>query len=426
MANISPGVYTKIIDLSTYVAAVPSTIGFIAGLAEKGRDNELVFVGSRSELISEFGEPNISKYGKNYGQGLYCSYNYLGESGSLYFMRPLSDDAAYSNFRIDAISTDTTADIQITYVDNINTKAELKTNLASTPPRYPICFIYPIGRGEYYNRIGIRFTQNANPLLDGVYVMDIYEKQSDGQDVIIESFEVSFDEFAVDPSGDSIFIVYVLQRYSAILRAEMELANGNWSGGYDLVSKVYDKNVGTVTINTGAGTASIDDNKQDFSAWEQSGGQGEYIVTAIDDKGKKVWGWLGVAVGPDYNEVPIYTDRNLTNQSWNVIGTGIFNPTSTDINYYVKKSYGNIAEAFVSSEPVPLKKGIEGALINSDGSLNTTEARELLANAYAGTIDLQMLMQELLMITFLIQRMSTTAWFSIVVIQMMLRHKLST
>ena len=40
--------------------------------------------GSRADFIAEWGEPNITDYGKNYGQGPYEAYNYLGESGSLY------------------------------------------------------------------------------------------------------------------------------------------------------------------------------------------------------------------------------------------------------------------------------------------------------------------------------------------------------
>ncbi len=97
---ISPGVYTTITDLSTYVGAVPSTIGFICGLTKKGEDNVLKFIGGRAEFISEFGEPNINEYGKNYGQGPYCAYNYLGESGSLYFMRCMPEDASFSNIKL--------------------------------------------------------------------------------------------------------------------------------------------------------------------------------------------------------------------------------------------------------------------------------------------------------------------------------------
>lgn len=384
MANISPGVYTKIIDLSTFVQAVPSTIGLICALTEKGRDNELLFIGSRADLIAEFGEPDISKYGKNYGQGLYCAYNYLGESGSLYFMRCLSDNATYANMRIDAVETDTTADIQIVYVGSLNSKTEIKTQLGDLSPRHPICFLYPIGRGEYYNSLGIRLTEHSNPLLDGVYVLDIYLKQSDGNDEIIESFEVSFDPMAVDTAGESLWIQSVLETYSSILRAEMVLASGAYSAGDDYVAKIYDKNIGTVTATSGG---TITDNKQDFSQWEDSGGVGQYVVLAIDDKGQKVWGWGGAASG-SYNEtLAVYTDKNLVLQGWNSIGTGTFNYSSDDITYFVKKSYGNIATAFVSSTPVPLKQGSDGDLLNPDGSLDTTEAADILANGYAGQID---------------------------------------
>ena len=215
MANISPGVYTKIVDLSAYVAAVPGTIAFMAGLCQKGEDNVLKFVSSRGAFIGEFGEPDITLYGKNYGQGPYLAYNYLGESGSLYWMRCLPDNAAYANFRIDGVlaPTDATASVAITYLSSLNTKAEVKSALEASGSTFPLCVLYPLGRGEYYNGISVRLTAHSNPTLNGVYVLDIYEKQSDNQDVIIESFEVSFDPNALDLSGDSLWIQYVLQTY---------------------------------------------------------------------------------------------------------------------------------------------------------------------------------------------------------------------
>lgn len=384
-SNISPGVYTKIIDLSTFVQAVPSTIGFMCALTEKGRDNELRFIGSRAELISEFGEPNINKYGKNYGQGLYCAYNYLGESGSLYFMRCLSENAQYANIRIDAQETDTTANIIITHIDSMNTKNELKTSLAvgQGATRHPICFLYPIGRGEYYNSLAIRITQHSNPTLDGVYVLDIYQKQSDGNDEIIESFEISFDPLAVDSGGSSIWIQSVLETYSTLLRAEMYLTSGAFSSGEEYVVRVYDNNMGDVSCTS----TEITDNKQDFSQWEDVGGEGQYIILAIDAKGQKMWGWCGAASGTDNVTMSIYTDKNLAVQGWSAIGTGSFNLSSENITYFVKKTYGNITEAFISATPVPLKKGSDGDLINSNGSLNTTEADVLLSQGYSGIID---------------------------------------
>jgi phage tail sheath protein FI len=394
MANVSPGVFTKIIDLSAFVQGVPSTIGFLSGFSRKGRDNELIFVGSRSDFISEWGEPNIRDYGKNYGQGPYVAYNFLGESGALYWMRLLPDDATYSNMRIDSklASTDTSASIMITYVESVNTYEELQTNLAESGDTKPLCFLYPIGRGDYYNALGIRLTEHSNPTLNGVYVLDIYEKQSDGDDVIIESFDVSFDPTATDTAGDSIFIQYILETFSSVLRAEMVDANGEYTSGYDLISRVYDREIGTVTVNLASGT--IQDNKQDFSDWQNATetGNANYVVVAKDAKGNQIWGWLGAADTVNDGEiVNVFQERNLTGgtQGWNG-ATTLFDVNST-VSYQVMASYASVASAFTSSEPVPLKKGSEGSLRSATGDLDTLEAETLLEQAYSGLIDDQIL-----------------------------------
>lgn len=390
MPNISPGVYTKIIDLSTYVTQVESTTGLICALTKKGEDNKIRFIESRSELISEFGEPNISDYGKHYGQGLYMAYNYLGESGSLYFMRCLPGDAAFANMRVDAEmeTSDSSANVSITYINDINTTAEIQSNLAQDGDTKPICFLYPIGRGEYYNGLGVRFTAHSNPLQYGVYVMDIYERQTDGDDVIIESFEVSFDPNAVDNSGDSIWITYILEIYSSVLRAEMTLASGEYTSGYELISKIYDKDIGTVSAVTTALSASITDNKQNFTDWENDTetGNANYVVIAIDAKGNKLYGWLGAATGDD-SSINVFNGRDLDTAARSWIGTVASFDTNSSITYLIKESYSSVSDAFTSSEPAPLKKGSDGSLLDASGDLDTTEATELLANGYAGVID---------------------------------------
>jgi len=395
MANISPGVYTKIIDLSTFVQVVPSTIGFMCGLTRKGRDNELLFIGSRSEFISEFGDPDITEFGKNYGQGPYNAYNYLGESGSLYWIRPLPDDAAYSNLRIDTqlAAADATTSISITYVDSLNTSAEIKTQLQTVVDSKPLAFLYPIGRGDYYNGIGVRFTEHSNPTLNGIYVLDIYEKQADGDDVIVESFDVSFDPFATDLAGDSLFITSILETYSALLRCEMELVSGEYTDGYKLIVKNYDREIGTTSVVLTAGSATITDIKQDFSDWQTTPetGNAAYVVIAKDAKGNEIWGWMGASGGLDNEAVNVYPDRVLTGATsgWNGATTA-FDPT-TAITYFVRESYGSVATAFASSEPVPLRKGSEGSLRAADGTVDATEAELLLQQAYAGLIDDQIL-----------------------------------
>jgi len=393
MSNISPGVYTKIIDLSAFVQNVPSTIGLLCGYSKKGRDNEVIFVGSRAEFISEWGEPNIADYGKNFGQGPYIGYNFLGESGSLYWMRVMADDASYANLRIDAqlAAADTTASISITHVESINTKAELKTNLAVDVDTQPLCFLYPIGRGEHYNSIGVRFTEYSNPLLYDTYVMDIYEKQSDGDDVIIESFNVSFDPNAKDTSGDSLWIQSVLETYSSVLRADMVLneANDTYTAGYDLVVRNYDKDLGVVSANITSGSATISDNKQDFSDWEKSPetGTATYRIVAKDAKGNTINGWLGASSGTDSETVNVFAERDLdtATQGWN--GDVLTFDINSAITYRIKKSLVSVATAFVSATPQPLRKGVEGALIDDQGDLDTDEAETLLEQAYSGITD---------------------------------------
>jgi len=395
MANVSPGVFTKIIDLSTFVQAVPSTIGFLCGFSRKGRDNEVIFVGSRADLISEWGEPKITDYTKNYGQGPYVAYNHLGESGSLYWMRCLPDDAAYSNLRIDSrlAAADATASITITQVDGLNSEAEIITNLEDSGDTKPLGFLVPIGRGDWYNNIAVRFTEYSNPTVYGVYVLDIYEKQSDGEDVIIESFDVSFDPFAVDSAGDSIFIGSILETYSSMLRFYMETADGEYTSGYDLVAKVYDKDIGTVTVDLTPGSATITDNKQEFDQWETNPetGNAEYAIVVKDGKGNTIWGWLGASGGFDGDAINVFPDRSLTGgtQGWGG-AIGDFDVNSA-VSYQIKASLANVASAFTSAEPTPLRKGSEGNLVNADGSLNTSEAETLLEQGYSGLIDDQIL-----------------------------------
>jgi len=395
MANVSPGVFTKIIDLSTFVQAVPSTIGFLCGFSRKGRDNEVIFVGSRADLISEWGEPRITDYTKNYGQGPYIAYNHLGESGALYWMRCLPDDAAYANLRIDSrlAAADATTSISITQVDSLNSEDEIVTNLEQSGDTKPLGFLVPIGRGDWYNNIAVRFTEHSNPTLYGVYVLDIYEKQSDGEDVIIESFDVSFDPFAVDNAGDSIFIGSILETYSTMLRWYMELANGEYTSGFDLVARVYDKDIGTVTVDLTAGSATITDNKQEFDQWETNpeSGNAEFAIVAKDAKGVTIWGWLGASGGFDGDAINVFPDRNLTGgtQGWG--GNVSDFDANSAVSYQIKASLASVASAFTSAEPTPLRKGSEGSLVNADGSLNTTEAETLLEQGYSGLIDDQIL-----------------------------------
>lgn len=403
MPNVSPGVYTKIIDLSTFVQVVPASIGMACGFSRKGRDNELIFVGSRSEFVSEWGEPNITDYGKNFGQGPYVAYNHLGESGSFYWMRVLPDDATFAHFRIDTqlATGDATASISITYIASaLNTVGEIQSNLETEVDNKPLAILYPIGRGDYYNGIAVRFSEFANPTADGLYTMDIFEKQSDGDEVIIESFTVSFDPNAVDSGGESVFITSILETYSSVLRAEMELVSGEYTDGYKLIAKNYDNEIGNVEVDLTAMT--ITDDKQDFSDWQKTpaAGNSNYVVIAKDERGNTIWGWLGASSGVDNEEITVYPTRNLNAATPGWLGdTGVFRTTDLNITYYIRESNVSVADAFTSSIPVPLRKGSEGSLRLSNGSVDAGEAEDLLQAAYYGNIDEDMTDPELIYFT---------------------------
>ena len=301
----------------------------------------------------------------------------------------MPDDASFSNIRIDATLAvgDSTATISTTYVDTIssNTMSELRTALQPSGDIYPIGVLHPIGRGQHYNGLGVRFTEHSNPLNIGIYIMDIYEKQSDGSESIIESFEISFDPYASDDTGDSIWIQYVLAVYSNVMRFEMTTdGETDYTDGYELAIKRFDKEVGTVSINLTALTASITDTKQDFEEWESTSTPYTYLVEALDARGVSLYGWIGDAAGSEGDAAEIYADRLLTTRGWNG-DTSSFDDAD-EITYEVRKSKISIATAFASSTPVAMKKGSDGSLRNADGTINTTTATQLLSQGYLGQL----------------------------------------
>jgi hypothetical protein len=226
MANVSPGVYSKIIDLSEYAQQIPSTIGFVPIISERGQDNTLIFTNSR-DFYLDFGTPNINYATKAYGQGPYICDAFLRESDALYVIRCLPDTAAFSNLAItteatDALGADSTADITASSIASLSTTTEVDTQIADDSN---VCVVfYGVGRGEWYNNFKIKISEHANPLQLGVYVLDIYQKQAavdeDGnaQYEIVNTFEVSFDYTKLDAAGNSMFIEDVVNNYSRYIK----------------------------------------------------------------------------------------------------------------------------------------------------------------------------------------------------------------
>ena len=354
---ISPGVYTKIVDLSTYVQQVPSTIGMIAFFAEQGEDNKLKFITSQEALQKEFGKPNILTYGKTFGQGLYVADKFVVNSPALYAMRVLPDDATFSNiiYYVDKVNNLVVLDSEA----GVNSSTELETKVQEDANRAPIYIIYPIGRGSYYNDLKVRMTPSLN--VPGAYILDVYKTGPDGDDVIIESFTVSFDPKMTDLSGESMYIVDVLSRYSQYLRVIVNETSMTYLNTVVTVDNVIAiQNDPPTTPNAGD----------------------KYIV-GIAPTGD----WIG-----HENEIAEWDGTAWTYTTptrgyiANVAGTRYYftGVTWTEFDLFASVySQASVNDTMYKA----LENGSEGSLLNPDGTINATVATQLLANAYLGQID---------------------------------------
>ncbi|MGD2071925.1 MAG: phage tail sheath subtilisin-like domain-containing protein, partial [Candidatus Thorarchaeota archaeon] len=148
--------------------------------------------------------------------------------------------------------------------------------------------------------------------------------------------------------------------------------------------------IGTVAVDSSASTALITDNKQDFSDWETNPetGMASYVVIAKDGQGNKMWGWLGASQGTDNESIKVYSSRNLDTASRGWLGSvSSFKENQTPITYQVKQAYADLSTPFAAAEPVPMKKGSDGSLVDETGDLSTTDAETLLQQAYSGLVD---------------------------------------
>lgn len=241
--RVSPGVYTRIVDLSEFVRNVPSTIGFLPIISEKGRDNELILT-NRRDFIPEFGQPNINylDLGYLYNQGPYIAANFLDSSDDLYVIRCMPTDAKFANLVINSAAGVIGITASLAYDRENDIETTISGALSSGTGNLAV--IYGRGRGSYYNNLKIDITKPRNTQLagDNVYVLDVYELQErdnttafirafDGDSTsdltysIVETFEVSFNPDKLDLAGQSMWIEDVINSYSKLIKCKASTTN---------------------------------------------------------------------------------------------------------------------------------------------------------------------------------------------------------
>lgn len=244
MAFVSPGVFTRIIDLSEYVRNVPATIAFLPIISERGPDNQLVFTNAR-DFYHDFGEPDITYGGREFSQGPYVADSFLKESDSLYVVRCLPQDASYSNLSIAVQRPEAADGTANTIVESIagrstdnaittflGTSSELSGDGYDAGDYVGAVTFYGVGRGEWYNRFAIDITKPRNQVEreenPDLYILDIYQQQTaldfDGniRFEIIESYKVSFDPTKMDDAGETMWVEDVINNYSRYIRCQAD------------------------------------------------------------------------------------------------------------------------------------------------------------------------------------------------------------
>lgn len=184
--TVFPGVYTRLVDTSFSIAASGASTAFIALMSPKGKDNQLLSMGSVDELLSTLGSIDSSLY----GQGMLVLSNWFIAASSAYVIRVLPDstnlpsqtsvyegnygtyslgkikmkEAAYANL---AIAVNSLGKLELTQVGPTY-YGDLKAVNATTPPtetpsvgdKYAISYEANTATGDWLGKEGKLATCN--------------------------------------------------------------------------------------------------------------------------------------------------------------------------------------------------------------------------------------------------------------------------
>lgn len=361
--SLAPSITSSIVDLSTYVSAVPSTVALLAMISEKGEDNVLTFVGGAgssgtsstlansagaTDFFVNFGNPNILYAGSAFSQGMYVASSFLKQSNNLYVIRVADISAAYANLFVTATIIDSTTGTTVTPAiasfENLINTGLIQTMVDSssgainyllnnpgidaTAADVPLIAFYGAGRGVYYNNYQINISQHRlmSKRQRQIYVVDVFQKQTftvdnsiqNPQYSIVASYEVSFDPTSVGSDGNSNYIEDIFNMYFKDIKC------------------VTNKDALSLIVN-----------------------RSKLISTDADYATDHIRGGWDATSNP-------------------------FNFVSNIFNTYYDASSNFFTPNLVAGEP--LLYGSEGNLFNKNGIVNEEVARQLLVDAYSGLL----------------------------------------
>ena len=96
---ISPGINVSEVDLTTVVPRLGTTVGAIAGMFPWGPMQERILIGSESQLVATYGEPN-----SNNAETFFTAANFLSYGNSLYVVRAGNTTSNDANAYLSAVA----------------------------------------------------------------------------------------------------------------------------------------------------------------------------------------------------------------------------------------------------------------------------------------------------------------------------------
>jgi len=126
MAQISPGINTSEIDLTTVVPAVSTSVGAIAGLFRWGPVNQRVLVDSEATLARVFGKPTAHN-----AETFFTAANFLAYGNALQVVRVVEKltTNAYNSFANATTGATVSALPQVDNIDSYNATASYDANV---------------------------------------------------------------------------------------------------------------------------------------------------------------------------------------------------------------------------------------------------------------------------------------------------------
>jgi hypothetical protein len=209
---LSPGIYSKEVDLSNIITNLSTTSAAIVGASPKGDTSKIRLITNTQQFINQYGQPVL-------GNGFhYAALAYLENGNQLWALR-VANGALYGS-------------VKIRYNSNpnvVNTIGQASPDFVAISGELNLFYIYGINPGAWTENIGIQIQNivmgvGSNP---NTFDIVVYTKDLDGNVTEVERWNVSR-QHGLDGYGNQIYLETKINGFSSyILVADSTVDEGN-------------------------------------------------------------------------------------------------------------------------------------------------------------------------------------------------------